>query len=347
MASGSRLPCGARYSTRSYQCFVEATELAIDSRVQRWTLVTNPATMPPTETPPQQADEVRLSTYLVAVRRRWYVVVATVLLAMGLAALHTIGPAKRAQAAATVSLGAPLTPGGGGTASTPLLANPTAAKSYVQSGEVMARAAKVAGRPVTASLLRDHTSVTLTGGSQTKTSVSAVTITTQGPWPSATLVRAVAALGDSLIAYANRYPNAKNDALGRAVVAQRAELATLHAQLLAAKVSLRRLGRGRSETASRALAAASLRATLATTASRIDEISFNLTGDQIAQASIVDAEPAGYLQPPSGSSVTAASRTTSLLVASVLGVLVGCLIALAWDALVVRHATARSATTDA
>ena len=80
-----------------------------------------------------QDGEVRLSEYAGRVIRNWYVVLITVVVAVLLVVLHTVGTGKQSQAQATVFLGTPLTPIGGSAQLNSVVSNPTSAQAYLHT----------------------------------------------------------------------------------------------------------------------------------------------------------------------------------------------------------------------
>jgi hypothetical protein len=65
--------------------------------------------------PPSPPREVRVTDYARRVARRWYIVVGSVIIAVGLVFLHAVsGSSNQATATASLYLGQPLASGGGG-----------------------------------------------------------------------------------------------------------------------------------------------------------------------------------------------------------------------------------------
>jgi hypothetical protein len=281
---------------------------------------------------PDQDGEVRLSEYAGRVIRNWYIVLATVVVAVLLVVLHTVGTGKQSQAQATVFLGTPLTPTGGAAQLNSVVANPTSAQAYLHTSSVLDAAASKAGIKSGAAL-RNHLSVTaLQSTTSNSTGVTPnMQITVQGPYDRTSAQAAVQSLGDSLIAWANKYQTAKIDALTAQIAVDKASMATLQQALTTAQKQLKALGSGMSST-DKATVSAALLSTISDTGSRIDEISLQLTQNQMFQASARDVEAAGYVQTPSGGRVTATNRKSRLIVAIFVGLVVGVILALLWDA---------------
>jgi hypothetical protein len=281
----------------------------------------------------ESSSEVRISEYAERVIRNWYVVVIAVAAAVLLVVLHTVGTGKQSQGQATVFLGTPLTPAGGQSVTTTALTNPTTAQAYLRSGSVLDKAAQ-AGGIKSGAALRKHLSVTALQNSATKTTGGSpnIQITVQGPWSRQASTAAVSSLGTSLITWANRYQQAKADMLDSQIATDKATVASLQTVLKQAQQQLRAIGRSGASSTDKATLTGSLLATISDTGDRIDQISYQMTQNEIFQASAKDVEAAGFVQQPSGGRVNASNRKSSLIVAIFAGLIVGVILALLWDA---------------
>jgi hypothetical protein len=275
--------------------------------------------------------------------RNWYVVLIAVVAAVLLVVLNTVGGGKQAQGQATVFLGQPLSPLGGSTIPNTLIANPTTAQAYLRTGAVLDKAASDAVIK-SGTVLKNHTSVTVLAASSTAKTTGAnpnIQITVRGPWDKKIAVTAVKSLADSLIAWANTYQSSKIDLLDKQIAVDTTQIATLQKVVDQAQNQLNALAHQSMTAAERASISSTLHSTIATAGSRIDEISFQLTTNQIFKASASDVESAGYIQDPSGQAVSATKRKSSLIVAVFTGLIVGVILALIWDA--VRNRPRRAA----
>jgi len=279
------------------------------------------------------SSEVRISEYAERVIRNWYVVVIAVAAAVLLVVLHTVGTGKQSQGQATIYLGTPLTPAGGATIPNTPLTNSTSAQAYLHTGSVLDKAAQAAGIKSGAAL-RKHLSVTVLQNSTTKTTGGApnIQVTVQGPWSRQASVAAVNSLGTSLIAWANRYQQAKADMLTKQIATDQATLSTLQSVLQQSQAQLKAIGKSGAASTDKAILTGTLLATISDTGDRIDQISYQMTQNQIVQASARDVESAGFVQSPSGGRVSASNRKSSLIVAVFAGLIVGVILALLWDA---------------
>jgi hypothetical protein len=280
-----------------------------------------------------QGGEVRLSEYAGRVIRNWYVVLIAVVVAVLLVVLHSVGTGKQAQAQATVFLGTPLTPIGGTAQLNTVVSNPTSATAFLHTESVLNEAAQKAGLKSGANL-RNHLSVTQMQNSTSKTAGGTpnMQITVQGPYQKTAAITAVQSLGDSLIDWANRYQDAKSSLLEAQIATDKAQIANLQDALTKAQDELKSVGSSSMSATDRATTTAALLSTISDTGSRIDTISYQLTQNQIFQASARDVEAAGYVQTPSGGKVSAANHKSRLIVAVFAGLVVGVILALIWDA---------------
>lgn len=285
------------------------------------------------EAPPPR-DDVRISDYAARVVRRWYIVVLCVVAAIGLVVLNTVGADTKYQGQATVFMGQPLSPGGGQTLTAGLSTNPTVASSYVRSDAVTAKAAEAAG--VTPQALRSHLSVTQQGGTTPAKGAAAgttIAISIRAPksWSRDQARTAVSSLGEQLIAYANTYQDAKQKLLQAQVATDQETLDTLRRTVDRAEKAVAAIDRSSLSPVDRAAAAGTLLETINTAGSRIDEISLQMTQNQLLVTAASTVEAAGYVQQPSVKSTTATSKRSSLIVAAFAGLIVGVILALLWD----------------
>src|SRR6478752_347488 len=159
---------------------------------------------------PDRDGEVRISEYAGRVVRNWYVVLISVVVAVLLVVLHSVGTGKQAQGQATVFLGTPLTPTGGQAQLNTVVANPTSATAYLHTQSVLDAAAQKAGIK-SGSALRNHLSVVALQSTTTKTTGGTpnMQITVRGPYDTSSATAAVKSLSDSLIQWANHYQSTK------------------------------------------------------------------------------------------------------------------------------------------
>ncbi len=292
----------------------------------------------------EPGQEVRISDYAGRVVRRWYVVVLAVVCAILLVVLRTVGTGSQVQGSAVVYLGAPLGPVNAQPITSSIITNPTTASVFVRSDAVLTKAASASG--ISVGRLRSHTSVTTLQPPSTQTPRATpanpnVKITTIGPFKQRATVAAVRAMGDALIALANAYQSGKINLLDHQIAADQGQLAVLQDAERRAQQALNTIGRSGLSATDKAAASAAYVATLSSAATQIDQIQTQLTSNQILRTTASTIEAAGYVQQPSGSTVTATKRSSSLIVAVFAGLIVGVLLALTWDAMRRRPSVVR------
>jgi hypothetical protein len=284
---------------------------------------------------PEQRDEVRVSEYAGRVVRRWYIVVACIVVAVLLVVLNTVSGGNRYQAQASVFLGQPLTPTGQNTIPASVATNPTSAQAFVRSDETMFKAAGASGLKPQA--LRTHTSVTQLTSSATKAGGVAnaniqITVLGAPSWSKTSVKTAVKSLSDSLIAWANTYQDTKQQLLQTQVHTDQAQIKTLQATIDSANKAIAAIKGSNMSATDKAVQISPLLATVADAGSRLDDISAQMTSSQVFIAAADTIERAGYVGSPSVKQVTAASHQSSLIVAAFAGLIVGIILALLWDA---------------
>jgi hypothetical protein len=283
----------------------------------------------------EQRDEVRVSEYAGRVVRRWYIVVACIVIAVLLVVLNTVSGGNRYQAQAAVFLGQPLTPTGQNTIPASVETNPTSASAFVRSDDVMFKAAGAAGLKPQA--LRARTSVTQLTSSTTKAGGLAnaniqITVLGAPSWSKTSVKTAVASLSQSLIDWANTYQDQKKTLLQKQVETDRTQIATLQSTIDTANKAITAIRASNMSATDQAVQISPLLATVADAGSRLDDISAQMTSNQIFLVAADTVERAGYVGTPSVKQVTAASHQSSLIVAAFAGLIVGVILALVWDA---------------
>ena len=81
---------------------------------------------------------------------------------------------------------------------------------------------------------------------------------------------------------------------------------------------------------------------LRSAADQIGTLRLNLTNDQVALAATRDIESAQFISQAVGHQVSAATRRSSLVIAAMVGLIVGVGLALAWEALSSRPRRAQA-----
>lgn len=290
--------------------------------------------------PLQPAGEVRVTEYVRRAARRWYVVVLAIVAAVAVVFLHGVsGATKQSSATASVYLGQPFTPGGASVLTTTPLSNPQISIQFVTAPQQIAKAADAAG--IDHSSLRKHVSVLSSSSSGTGKAAAGsgpptITITVEGPWTAAKVETVANTLAGSLIDYANRYTNLKTRLIASRIANEKAELATLREVQTRAHANLAAIDASSEPPLQKVAASAPLVSDLSAAATQIGQLTLNLTNDQVTLVAARDIESAQFISRASGHKVSAATRRSSLIIAAMVGLIVGVGLALAWEALSVR-----------
>jgi hypothetical protein len=289
--------------------------------------------------PPSPPREVRVTDYARRVARRWYVVAATVIVAVGLVVLHAVsGSTNQATATASVYLGQPLALGGGGVIPQTPQSNASVAVTFVKSTATLADAARAAR--LTSAKLRGHVSVVAstpsaggTAGSASRTTGGSptISITVEGPWSRERVQAATESLAKSLIEFENRYADFKRKQLSTRIAAERADIQRLQASIDRATAALEDISSSSMSPVDKATASAAWAGILASSTQELGDVSAQLPDDQIALAAVAAIESAQMISDARGRQVSAIRRRSSLIVAAVIGLIVGVGLALAWD----------------
>jgi hypothetical protein len=300
--------------------------------------------------PPPPPREVRVTDYARRVARRWYVVLGTMIVAVGLVFLHKVsGATNQSTATASVYLGQPLAVGGGGVIAQTPQSNAGIAVTFVKSTATLADAARAAR--LTSARLRGHVSVIAsspsaggTAGSATKTTGGSptISITVEGPWSRLRSEAAAESLAKSLIGFENRYSDAKRTQLKARVAAEQSQLSRLQAMIDRANAALQQIDRSSLSSTDKAAASASWGEILATSTQQFGDVSSQLPTDQIALAAVDSIESAQMISNAQGRQVSAVRRRSSFIVAAFIGFIVGVGLALAWDGFRTRRTGART-----
>ena len=295
------------------------------------------------DTPPvQPAGEVRVTEYFRRAMRRWYVIVFTVVAAVLLVFLHGVsGATKTSAATASVYLGQPFTPTGSAILNSTPLSNPSISIQYVTAPEQIAAAAKAAG--IDHRSLRKHVSVIASGGAAAAASKAVtgggpptITITTEGPWTRLKVQTVSNTLAQSLINYANRYTTRKTNLIATRVKQEQAQMKAFQDIQARARKSIASIDSSSADALSKVAAESPFVNDLTTAATQIAPLAENLGNDQIALAATKDIESAQFINRAAGHAVTATTRRNSLIIAAMVGLIVGTGLALAWEALATR-----------
>lgn len=292
-----------------------------------------------------QSGEVSVSRYAAQVARRWYIVVACVVVAVLLVALHSVGAqGNLVQGQATVYLGQPLAPTGGAALNSTVITNPSTVTTFAKSDAAIEKAAGVSGIP--AAVLRNHTSVLVLQQPATVTRAAGspnVTITVRGsggPFNHKSVALAAGSLGQSVIDFANTYQTKKTALLAAQVASDKTQIAALRKTQQQAQAALDKVSASNESALDKATASGPLLSTISSAATEIGALTTDLTQNQVLMITSKDVESASFVQKPTSSIVSPAKKSSSYIIAVFAGLIVGVILALLWDAIRRRPAAA-------
>jgi hypothetical protein len=291
-----------------------------------------------------------VTEYFRRAMRRWYVIVLSVVAAVALVFLHGVsGATKQSAATASVYLGQPFTPGGASVLTSTPLSNPQVSIQYVTAPQQIAKAAAAAG--IDNRSLRKHVSVLSSspsgsGGGAGKTSTGSgpptITINVEGPWARAKVQTVTNSLAQSLIDYANRYTSLKTTLIAKRVKTEQAEMKVLQEVQRRARTNLQAIDASSAAPLDKVAASSPFVSDLSSAADQIGTLTLNLTNDQVALVATRDIESSQFISRAVGHQVSAATRRSSLIIAAMVGLIVGVGLALAWEALSMRPRRAQA-----
>jgi len=300
-------------------------------------------------TPPvQPAGEVRVTEYARRAAKRWYVIVVAVVAAVLLVFLHGVSAAtKQSAATASVYLGQPFGPGGSSVLANTPLSNPTISITYVTAPQQINAAAKAAG--IDHRNLRSHVSVLssgggATGGAKAVTGGGAptITITVEGPWTTQKVEVATNTLAQQLIAFANRYTTLKAGLIKHRIEIEQAQIKTFTEAEAQAQKNIKAIDNSSALPLDKVAAESPFVSDLETAASQIGSLTVSLTNDEVSLVAAHDIESASFISRATGHGVSAATRRHSLIIAAIIGLIVGIGLALAWESLRMRPRPGRA-----
>jgi uncharacterized protein involved in exopolysaccharide biosynthesis len=284
-------------------------------------------------------QEVRVSEYVRRAARRWYVIVLSVVVTVLVVILSSLANGRQFEASTTVYLGLPLTPGG----NAPLTGGAISASEAVataKSDRAMRDAAAAA--KLSTGQLRGHVSATAvlsgtgtTPGARAAAQASLVQITVDGPFGDRKVAAAADSLARSLQRVANGYAARKIARFESQVKSENQQIATFRATIDTAQRSLARL-RSAPPTPTTATEVGILLSTLTNANTNLTTVTNSLHETQLLLDTARTVEAARVVSPAAARTVSARSRKSSLVIAALVGLVVGTALALAWDALRTR-----------
>lgn len=272
--------------------------------------------------------EVDLRAYSQRVIARWWIVAIFVVL--GVIASFTItrtSSKNLTQGVATVYLGQPVSPNGS-LVPNPLSSNPLYATALARQRQYQAVAEQAAGLPDGA--LKGHVSVALisTAVGVKGTAVPLAQVTVQGPFTAAQSADAANSIAEQVVAKSNAYTTAKKDAVIASRDALQARIDKLAADADEVQAQLEALTTANLGTAERASLTAPLLGLLQYDSNTEALLQEQLPDLQAQVDYIENVEAGSVITPAKGAKVAPTSKQFSLLIAVVLGLIVGVLAAI-------------------
>ena len=274
----------------------------------------------------QGEQEVDLGRYGSALAARWWLPLAGLILGAVLGYLLSVGGKQTFSAQAVLYPGTPYSPSGGNQIQSPQT-NPASIRAIVRSESTLRRVSADVGIPV--GKLRSGTSANVVGGTVPKTGqVPLYAITVKGGRP-AKIARAANELARIAVAGVSAgYVDTKIASLQAQVTSDQQQLASIDQEVGRIEASLPRVGASdRIAAAALVLAAQQRRAVVQQDLLAVRPL--------LAQAQTV--ERGRILTRAVASKATARSRRNSIVVAALIGLILGGLAALVWDRYAARE----------
>ncbi len=277
-------------------------------------------------------QEVDLGRYGSALAARWWLPLLGLILGAVLGYLLSVGGKQTYSAQAVLYPGTPYSPSGGNQIQSPQT-NPASIRAIVKSEATLRRVSRDVGLPL--GKLRSGTSANVVGGTVPKTGqVPLYAVTVKGGQP-VKIARAANELARIAVAGVSAgYVNTKIASLQAQATSDEEQLASIDKEVAQIEATLPRVGSGdRIAAAALVLAAQQRRAVVQQDLLAVRPL--------LAQAETV--ERGRVLTRAVASKATARSRRNSILVAALIGVILGALAALAWDRVATRVAPTSAA----
>lgn len=271
---------------------------------------------------PEGEREVDLGRYGQALAARWWLPLAGLILGALLGYLLSVGGKQTYSAQAVLYPGTPYSPSGGNQIQSPQT-NPASIRAIVKSESTLRRVAADVGIPV--GKLRSGTSANVVGGTVPKSGqVPLYAITVKGG-PRVKIARAANELARIAVAGVSAgYVDTKIASLEAQATSDEEQLAKIDEEVTRIQATLPRVGASdRIAAAALVLAAQQRRAVVQQDLLAVRPL--------LAQAQTV--ERGRILTRAVASKATARSRRNSIVVAALIGLILGTLAALAWDRL--------------
>jgi hypothetical protein len=272
--------------------------------------------------------EIALGVYVRRVVRRWWIVLAAIVVAVAISLAGTSSGSTRYRAQTLIALGTPYTATGGAAITSAFCTSPISPATLIKTDEIRERAERAAG--LKAGQLKGHASSQPVAGAVTKLNFTpAVNIIVQGPWKGATTARASLALAEGVRDTCSVYAGERLKTTESRLARELKEQDTLNDRLGQAQKLLSDVQADKSLSGTeRALAATVAANTLSNVIQRQNQLDQFIGDDQALVQQIRNVELTQIITRGKATKVTAGGKSASLGVAVVLGALAGIALAL-------------------
>ncbi len=273
--------------------------------------------------------EVDLGGYWRTIGARWWILLAAVVVGALIGYFVSLGSGTVYRAKATIYLGQPISPFGGGGQIQSLGSNPSTAGQIAKAESTIQEAAQHIGVPP--GKLRRGVSTGTVAGALTKVGQTPlVTVSVHGPWRDKT-AQAANVIAGIIVKDVSGYVDAKISALKDQEQAEVQELASTNSRVDELQSALTK-GKGLSETDR-----LSLLSVLGFAEQRRGELVQQQTQTRELLSVAVNVERSQIVTRAAAVKVNARSSKSSLAVGGLIGLIVGIALALLWDPLVQRR----------
>jgi hypothetical protein len=277
--------------------------------------------------------EFPVTAYVERVVRRWYIVVLAIVAAVLLVLLRGISTGDQSEASATIYLGQQI-----GTAQTAVdnapATNPTAAVQFLTSEGALRKGAAAAGVPV--ERLRDRVAariVTPPTGTKVGPFGPSVELDVRGPLTRRQVTAAVSAMSEALMTEAGSFQRVKKELIEQQITTAKAEIESVERLLRDAQRNLNTIATSDLSPVEKATVSSTYATLISGYTTRIGERTSQLSELQLNLRSAEELEDPSYLSAPESRRIGATTTRSGVVVAAIIGLIIGAGLALAWDRL--------------
>ena len=271
--------------------------------------------------------EIALGVYVRRVLRRWWIVVAAIVVAVAIALAGSSSGHTTYRAQTLISLGTPYTATGGAAITSAFCTSPVAPATLIKQDDIRLAAERASGLE---GKLKGHVSSQPVAGAVTKLNFTpAVNIIVQGPFPGDKTARAADAYAEGVRRACSKYALERSTTTANRLEREQAEQKTLDLRLAQAQELLAKVQGNASLSANDRLLAATVAAnTLSNVIQRQNQLDQFIGEDESLLEQIRYVELTQIITHAHASKVTAGGKSGSIGVAVVLGALAGVALAL-------------------